>query len=106
MRLPDLHTIVVSGETLTPDQEKRIGVGFGARVFNAYGSREFGRVAFACPEGGGLHFSMESFFAEYLDLDPPDPEGLKRLVLTCFSNRAQPFIRYDTGDLVLPDRRK
>jgi phenylacetate-CoA ligase len=45
---------------------------------------------------------MEDFCAEYLDLDPPDPGGLKRLVLTCFSNRAQPFVRYDTGDLVLP----
>jgi len=100
--LPYLRTVVVSGETLTEDQETRIGKAFGARVLNAYGSREFGRVAFACPEGNGLHFSMEDFFAEYLDLDPPDPDGLKRLVLTCFSNRAQPFIRYDTGDLVLP----
>jgi phenylacetate-CoA ligase len=87
---------------LTEEQETRIAKAFGARVLNAYGSREFGRVAFSCPEGNGLHFSVEDFFAEYLDLDPPDPGGLKRLVLTCFSNRAQPFVRYDTGDLVLP----
>lgn len=100
--LPDLSTVVVSGETLTEEQETRIAKAFGARVLNAYGSREFGRVAFSCPEGNGLHFSVEDFFAEYLDLDPPDPGGLKRLVLTCFSNRAQPFVRYDTGDLVLP----
>ena len=99
--LPDLKVVVVSGETLAPEQERLIGEAFEARVINAYGSREFGRVAFSCPEGEGLHFSSEDFFAEYLDLDPPDAGGLKRLVLTCFANRAQPFIRYDTGDLVL-----
>jgi phenylacetate-CoA ligase len=102
MLFPHLKSVVVSGETLTPEHEQFLCEAFSAKVINAYGSREFGRVAFSCPEGGGLCLSMEDFYAEYLDLDPPDPEGLKRLVLTCFSNEVQPFIRYDTGDLVEP----
>jgi phenylacetate-CoA ligase len=103
LSFPQLKAVVVSGETLAHGQAQFLAETFGARVVNAYGSREFGRVAFSCPEGDGLFFSMECFFAEYLDLDPPDPSGLKRLVLTCFSNETQPFIRYDTGDLVEPD---
>ncbi len=98
---PKLTTVVVSGETLTYEHERLLLETYGARVVNAYGSREFGRVAFSCPEGG-MCWSAEDFYAEYLDLDPPDTSGLKRLVLTCFSNDAQPFIRYDTGDLVQP----
>lgn len=102
LAFPRLKTVVVSGETLTQEHERLLAETFGARVVNAYGSREFGRVAFSCPPGEGMCWSAEDFFAEYLDLDPPDPTGLKRLVLTCFSNDAQPFIRYDTGDLVQP----
>jgi phenylacetate-CoA ligase len=97
---PDLKTVVVSGETLTLQHEKLIRETFEAKVINAYGNREFGRIAFTSPEGKGLLYSQEDFYAEYLELDPPDPNGLKRLVLTCFSNEVQPFIRYDTGDLV------
>jgi len=102
LSLPALRTVVVSGETLTHSQETLLRETFDVRVVNAYGSREFGKVAFTAPDDNGLVYSMEDFYAEYLDLDPPDPEGRKRLILTCFSNDAQPFIRYDTGDLVVP----
>jgi phenylacetate-CoA ligase len=98
-----LKTVVVSGETLTKEHARLLSETFRARLINAYGNREFGRIAFSCPSGSGFCWSAEDFYAEYLDLDPPDPSGLKRLVLTCFSNNAQPFIRYDTGDLVHPD---
>ncbi|MCG3195992.1 MAG: phenylacetate--CoA ligase family protein [Candidatus Omnitrophica bacterium] len=100
IELPLLHTVVVSGETLTAEQKCFIETSFGAAVINAYGSREFGRVAFSTRDGEGLCLSMEDFYAELLEFDPPDPSGLRRLVLTCFSNTTQPFIRYDTGDLV------
>lgn len=102
LAFPGLKSVVVSGETLTREHEQLLSEAFGAQVINAYGSREFGRVAFSCATGAELCLSAEDFYAEYLDLDPPDPTGLKRLVLTCFSNDAQPFIRYDTGDLVEP----
>ena len=103
LSFPELKTVVVSGETLTKEHARLLSETFRARLINAYGNREFGRIAFSCPSGSGLCWSAEDFYAEYLDLDPPDPSGLKRLVLTCFSNEAQPFIRYDTGDLVHPD---
>ncbi len=103
LTFPQLKTVVVSGETLTKEHARLLSETFSARLINAYGSREFGRIAFSCPTGSGLCWSAEDFYAEYLDLEPPDPSGLKRLVLTCFSNTAQPFIRYDTGDLVHPD---
>lgn len=102
MHFPHLRAVVVSGETLLPEQAETLGSAFGAPVINAYGSREFGRVAFSIRNDSRLVYSMEDFYAEYLEIDPPDPTGLKRLVLTCFSNDVQPFVRYDTGDLVEP----
>ncbi|KXK33998.1 MAG: Phenylacetate-coenzyme A ligase [Candidatus Hinthialibacteria bacterium OLB16] len=98
---PHLRAVVVSGETLTEEHRQILKKAFQVPVINAYGSREFGRVAFSCAEDR-MCYSMEDFYAEYLDTHPPDSKGLKRLVLTCFSNHAMPFIRYDTGDLVEP----
>lgn len=101
LHFPHLRAVVVSGETLTFEHHNILREAFRVPVINAYGSREFGRVAFSCA-GDVLCYSMEDFHAEYLDTQPPDPTGLKRLILTCFPNRAMPFIRYDTGDLVEP----
>ena len=51
---------------MTLEHERLLGEAFSANIINAYGSREFGRVAFSCPEGEGLCLSMEDFYNNYI----------------------------------------
>lgn len=96
-----VESILTSAETLSDMQRKIIEQAFDCRVFDRYGSREFGTVAQECEEHAGLHVGSESFFVEFVDDDGEEvsPGEQGRLVVTCFENHAMPFIRYDTGDL-------
>jgi len=59
LEFPGLKTVVVSGETLTKEHARLLSETFRARLINAYGNREFGRIAFSCPSGSGLCWSAE-----------------------------------------------
>jgi phenylacetate-CoA ligase len=82
-----------TGEMLTPLQERRIRETLGCRVFNRYGSAEFGVVA---------HSSVDPFVLHLIDA-VAHPEsvfrnGVNELVLTGLRRKAMPLIRYATGD--------
>lgn len=100
-------TVTVSAEPIIAGHRKLLEQVFTARVYNRYGSREFGTVGFECEHHSGLHLCMEDFVVEVVDENgrqlPPGEEG--RLLITCLANRAMPFIRYEIGDraALLPD---
>jgi phenylacetate-CoA ligase len=102
------ETVTVSAEPIQPAQRETIAEVFGTQVFNRYGSREFGTLAFECDRHTGMHICGEHFFIEVVDDQgepvPPGHEG--RLLITAFYNYAMPFIRYEIGDrgVVLPDQ--
>jgi phenylacetate-CoA ligase len=81
--------VVTSAEHLHDDHREAITEAFGAKVFNRYGSREFGNIAQDCEERR-MHVVESCFYVE-------SENG--RLLVTCFDNEAMPFIRYDMGDL-------
>jgi len=96
--LPHPQSIIVSAETLREDHRALIEEALGGKVYNRYGSREFGNVAHEC-RFGHLHINAESFFIE--EEAHPSIPGAKNLLITFLDNYSMPFIRYRCGDLGL-----
>jgi phenylacetate-CoA ligase len=93
--------ILVSGETLYDWQRELIEAAFSTRVYNHYGSCEFGAMARECELRNGLHFACERVLLETLPV-PDAGEGVKELIMTDLDDYGMPFIRYaieDHGDL-------
>lgn len=87
-------------EPLAPDQREHIAAQFGARVVDCYGCLECYNLAYECPRGR-MHVN-ENVVLELVDPQTgraTAPGEVGEVVLTSLVNRAQPFIRYKTGDL-------
>lgn len=95
------RVVYTGGETLDEATRQRIQQGFGARVFDVYGSFEVDLVAWECPELGGMHLCEDNFVAEILEEGRPVAEGeVGELVVTALHNTAMPLLRYGLGDRV------
>lgn len=88
-------------EPLSDEDRAFIAAQFRARVVNCYGCLEVYNVGYECPHG--LMHANENLLVEVLDPagsgDVAGREEPGEIVLTSLVNRAQPFIRYRTGDL-------
>ena len=84
-------------ETTVADMERVHGV----RAAEHYGLGEAVANLSECPSGR-LHVDEDFSFVEFLPYDRPGRgrDQLFRIVGTGFTNTAQAFVRYDTGDLV------
>lgn len=98
--VPPLAGVFAIADQVTPDMRRRITRVFDAPLHQNYGLNEFGLVAVRCAAGGRYHLHVEHCWHEIVDADGracrPGEEG--RLLLSGFSNPAQPLLRYDTGD--------
>lgn len=63
---------------------------WNTRVFDLYGSREFGTIACECEAHAGLHINSDQLIVEV------NAEG--HVLITSLNNRGTFFIRYDIGD--------
>ena len=97
-RLHCLHGASVTAEPLYDYQRELIEEILGFKIYNWYGSRELGRVAFECEYHDGLHINEPSMYLE-IEPDPSLPDGYGYLVVTDLWNTATPFVRYMTGDI-------
>ncbi len=95
-----VQAVFCNGEKLQPAQRELIGRVFQARVHDVYGSSEVHPIAAEC-RNGALHVSTDLLVSELVD----DPKilGLKRIVLTPLHAFGMPLLRYEVGDLALPD---
>jgi phenylacetate-CoA ligase len=93
--------IISAGEMLQPHQREVIEEIFGIKVFNRYGSREFGHIANECSAHLGLHYNADDLIIEILDDNGKSCEigAVGNIVVTDLNNYAFPLIRYDIGDL-------
>ncbi|MCY1657972.1 hypothetical protein OVA21_12340 [Dietzia sp. SL131] len=101
--LPRVTSIISQSESLEIEVRESLATHFGIVPVSRYGLEELGIVA-QQQIGGGEEYRINSasHFVEVLKLDedkPAVPGELGRIVVTDLVNRAQPLIRYDTGDL-------
>ncbi len=93
--------IVTSSETLFPFQRELIEQIFSAKIFNRYGSREFGHIAAECNKHDGLHINADRLIVEVINKNGEvcAPGELGELAITDLDNYAFPFIRYKIKDM-------
>lgn len=91
--------MLCGSERLELPQKRILEKAFKCPVFRWYGHAE--RVALA---GEGLKSEYFYFWPSYgyTELGQPDKNGYREIIATSFHNHAMPFIRYRTGDYVLP----
>jgi len=101
---------VFIGETLSDAVRGELEEGFGLQAFSGYGILEAvgPGMAYECRQRCGLHLAMDHFIPEIVD--PNTGQGLPHgqpgeLVITTVTTRANPLLRFRTGDLtrILPD---
>ncbi|GAA1007947.1 CoA ligase [Acrocarpospora pleiomorpha] len=103
-----VRKIVLGGEPggSVPSTRSRIQDGYGAEVFDTYGSLEFQPIAWECTAHDGMHFAEHSAVVEILDpvTDEPVPDGDPGVVvLTHLHREASPLVRWWTGDVAVRD---
>lgn len=103
VRPKNLQGVVCTAEVMRPEVRARIQEVLGVKVLDQYGLNDGGLHACEGPEQDGLHVSFHRGILEILDDDGHQIHALKqtgRAIATLFSNRAMPFVRYETGDRV------
>jgi phenylacetate-CoA ligase len=93
--------VLTGAETLTPEMRQQISQGFGAPVFDFYGSHEYNLLASECPRGGRYHVAEWNVILEVLrDGRPAGPGEEGEVVASALHSHTMPFIRYRLNDLV------
>jgi len=83
-------SIEVSGETLFEHQRKNSEDVFKAKLYDSYGTMEFGMVAHECNFHNGMHVYEDIVLAESINKD---------LIFTRYDSFDLPIIRYKVGDM-------
>lgn len=86
----NIKAIYSEAEILEEFKRSKIIQAFGSKVYNYYGSREFGTIAVECSHHNGMHINYEQLNVE-IDKD-------SNILVTSFLNLGTPFIRYKIGD--------
>ncbi len=101
---PELKQVVNISERLLPITRTHYTAIFGAPVLDDYAMGECLFLSNGCPTSGGMHVNADWAILEVVDEEnrpvPPGEKGAKVLV-TNLANWAQPFIRYEIGDIVM-----
>lgn len=103
---PTLKACFVTSEMLFESDKKLLEKQFGIPIINEYGASELDLIAFENPKGE-WQVNTETLFVEIVDENdkvlPYGEEG--RIVITSLFNKANPFIRYEIGDIGILDEK-
>lgn len=103
---PTLKACFVTSEMLFESDKKLLEKQFGIPVINEYGASELDLIAFENSQGE-WQVNAETLFVEILDENnntvPHGTEG--KIVITSLFNKANPFIRYEIGDIGILDEK-
>jgi phenylacetate-CoA ligase len=92
--------VLTTSEMLTASARATIEGTFDAPVFDAWGLNDGGAAAYECSEHNGMHVDITRAYVETVDDGGRPVWGVPgRIVVTSLTNRAFPFVRYDTGDV-------
>ena len=95
------EAVTTTAQTLLGPQREVIEHQFNTKVFDQYGGSESLIAACECEQHYGYHVIDEHIILELVENDGLPP-GVKKIVITDLDNYAQPFIRYENGDLGEP----
>jgi len=101
-RITDIKPDVVisTGEKSFSFQKELMEEAFGCRVYERYGSNEFGNIAQECYDQHGLHLATDMYYVEVLkDNRLPEKDEIGEIIVTDLHNYYMPFLRYRIGDL-------
>ncbi|RUM89012.1 MAG: phenylacetate--CoA ligase family protein [Thermodesulfatator sp.] len=97
-----LRLLLLLGEPVSPGERALLEEVFGVETRLSYGIAEIlgPGMAYECEARQGLHLAADHLFAEVVDPETgkPGPEG--ELLLTTLRVRANPLLRFRTGDRV------
>lgn len=97
------QAIIAQSEALPDEARKVLSEWFGLSPVSRYGLEELGIVAQQLPGDDQYYIvNRATFLLEILKLDKDEPVAggeTGRIVVTDLINKAQPLVRYDTGDL-------
>ncbi|GAA3761565.1 phenylacetate--CoA ligase family protein [Flavobacterium ginsengiterrae] len=103
---PTLKACFVTSEMLFETDKKLLEKQFGIPIVTEYGASELDLIAFENPKGE-WQVNAETLFVEILDENnktvPHGTEG--KIVITSLFNKANPFIRYEIGDIGILDEK-
>jgi phenylacetate-CoA ligase len=99
--------LISAAEGLTEEMREKIEYAFGSKVYNTYGSREVGSIAGECDNGLTHVFSFSNYI-EILDLNDQkiNDEKEGKVIVTNLHNYSMPLIRYEIGDMAIPNSEK
>jgi phenylacetate-CoA ligase len=96
--------VVCNGEFVSEGTRRDLRETLGAEVFVHYGAAEMGSMAFECPEHAGMHTNADAIICEVnKEGGPASPGEAGSVVLTNLENEAMPLIRYEIGDVAVPE---
>ncbi|MEK6485898.1 phenylacetate--CoA ligase family protein [Myroides odoratimimus] len=93
-----IKAVFPTAETITEEVRNNIQQFFKTKMFNQYASSEGAPFIFECAKGN-LHLELQSGVFEVLDVNN-NPAQSGRLVITSFTTKGTPLIRYDIGDSI------
>lgn len=97
--VPSLQSCIVTSEMCTNEEQKLMEKSFGVKVYNEYGTSEFGIIGFGGT--GKWKVSEETLHVEIVDEagDKVQDGEVGRVVCTQLFQKGTPFVRYEVGDL-------
>jgi len=80
---------------------------FQAPVFDFYGMREAGLIAWQCQPCYGFHLNVDNQLVEFVRRGKRVPPGMRgKIIVTSLHSYSMPFIRYDTEDVGILSRKR
>ena len=100
-RQAKLDAMILFSASIEPEYYAAMKEAFSAKIRGLYSSKEAGSIGYTCATGNHYHLCAEAVLVEILDDDdrPCAPGQTGRVIVTPFYNTAQPFIRYEQGDM-------
>lgn len=94
-------TAICTAEPLQEHQRDLIEGTLGCKVFEHYGSRDFGMVGGECEAHAGMHLHPAAVYVECLRIPGAEEDGLHEVFITDLLNDGMPMIRYRINDCVI-----
>jgi phenylacetate-CoA ligase len=97
--VPSLNSCIITSEMCTNEEQDLMEKSFGVKVYNEYGTSEFGVIGFG--DTGKWKVSEETLHVEIVDEAGNSLEDgeVGRVVCTQLFQQGTPFVRYEVGDL-------